>query len=138
MITPTLPDNLPVPEDDGAAAHLPGARVPHMHCQSTAGYDIDLGRLPALAVVFRVATHRPAEVEPLVAHWDDVRAPAAARLHHAGLSRLHCGVRAAGASVFGLSTQDTGIKATMVERRGVPFPILSAQNSHSPTRCASR
>ncbi len=45
-----LPDGLPVPEDDGAAAHLPGMRVPAMELSASEGGRVDLSdrglRLP--------------------------------------------------------------------------------------------
>ena len=33
----TLPPNLPVPEDDGAAAHLPGTMLPQLTLESSQG-----------------------------------------------------------------------------------------------------
>jgi hypothetical protein len=37
MVTTTLPPDLPVPEDDGGAAHLSGARMPSLALPSTDG-----------------------------------------------------------------------------------------------------
>ena len=38
----SLPPNLPVPEDDGAADHLAGMALPEISLPSTAGVDLDL------------------------------------------------------------------------------------------------
>jgi peroxiredoxin len=49
----SLPTDLPVPEDDGAAAHLAGMRVPHIELPSTGGVDVGLDELgPGRAVVY--------------------------------------------------------------------------------------
>ena len=37
-----LPSDLPVPEDDGAADHLPGAEVPSIPLVATDGGTVDL------------------------------------------------------------------------------------------------
>src|SRR2546423_1868371 len=37
-----LPEGLPIPEDDGAAAHLEGAKVPPLFLPATSGGQIDL------------------------------------------------------------------------------------------------
>ena len=37
-----LPQNLPVPEDDGLASHLIGGKMPSVTLQSTSGKWIDL------------------------------------------------------------------------------------------------
>src|SRR5690606_18518799 len=46
----TLPANLPVPEDDGACAHLPGLRLPAIPLAATDGRAIDLAALPGRTV----------------------------------------------------------------------------------------
>ena len=40
-----LPDDLPVPEDDGAADHLPGTRVPPVELPSTDSWAVKPRRL---------------------------------------------------------------------------------------------
>ena len=40
-----LPEDLPVPVDDGAADHLPGRRIPPVPLMSTAGETVDLSVL---------------------------------------------------------------------------------------------
>ena len=41
----SLPADLPVPQDDGAAAHLPGMRMPHLTLQATDGTEVQLDAL---------------------------------------------------------------------------------------------
>ncbi|MGH3139131.1 MAG: peroxiredoxin, partial [Gaiellales bacterium] len=55
-----LPPDLPVPEDDGAADHLPGLEVPSLSLQSTAG-PVDLRNAAAGTLVLYIypRTGRP-------------------------------------------------------------------------------
>ena len=55
----TLPDNLPVPEDDGAAAHLPGRQMPELSLPSTAGTDINLNQDGTLVLYIYPRTGHP-------------------------------------------------------------------------------
>jgi peroxiredoxin len=120
-----LPDNLPVPQDDGAAAHLVGMRVPHIALPSTTGEAIDLGAVTGTAVVFAYPRTGQPGVEPLVAHWDEIPGARGCTPQTGGYRDLHAEFVALGARVFGLSTQDTAYQRELAERIGVPFPILS-------------
>ncbi len=54
MIDPyTLPDDLPVPVDDGAADHLLGAAIPSgIRLPATDGSAVEPAALPGRAIVF--------------------------------------------------------------------------------------
>jgi peroxiredoxin len=120
-----LPEGLPVPEDNGAADHLPGMRLPSVPLPSTAGTQVDLSRLPGRTVAYCYPmTGRPGEELPR--GWDEIPGArgctpqsCAFRDHHAELKAL--GV----ARVFGVSTQDTGYQQEAKERLHLPFELLS-------------
>ena len=69
-----LPAGLPVPEDDGAADHLPGRELPHVVLQSSQG-PVDVAAFSVLYVYPR--TGKPGE--PSLPGWDDIPGHAAAR-----------------------------------------------------------
>jgi peroxiredoxin len=120
-----LPPDLPVPVDDGAAAHLAGTRIPSVPLPATDGSTVDLAAVPGLAVVFAYPrTGRPND-PPLVPDWDMIPGARGCTPHTSGFRDLHAEFTALGARVFGLSTQDTEYQQEMVERVGVPFPVLS-------------
>lgn len=49
----SLPSDLPVPQDDGAADHLPGAFMPHLALRSTRAQDVTLDELgPGRTVLY--------------------------------------------------------------------------------------
>ena len=61
----TLPNDLPAPEDDGAASHLPGAFMPAIALASTEGrpvrVDLAPGGAERLVIYMYPRTGRPAK-----------------------------------------------------------------------------
>ena len=116
---------IPVPENDGAARHLPGMRVPSVGLPSTRGARIDLAALNGRTVVYAYPrTGQPSVENP--DGWDMIpRArgcspqSCAFRDHFAELRRL--GVD----HLFGVSTQSTEYQLEAAERLRLPFPLLS-------------
>lgn len=76
-----LPEGLPVPQDDGAARHLAGARVPDIELAATSGAAVDLAKLKGRTVVYAYPrTGVPGSPPP--DGWDAIPG---ARLHAAVL-----------------------------------------------------
>ncbi|HKA66820.1 MAG TPA: peroxiredoxin [Solirubrobacterales bacterium] len=121
----SLPPDLPVPEDDGAADHLPGLAVPSLVMSSTAGGTADLAKLSAGRLVAYVYPRTGAPGQPSPAGWDDI--PGAR-----GCTPQSCAYRDSlaeferlGASVVGISAQSATEQAEFAEREQIPFPLLS-------------
>ena len=120
-----LPADLPVPVDDGAAAHLPGAALPDIALPGTDGASVSLARLIGRTIVYAYPrTGEPGKANP--DGWDQIPGArgctpqsCAFRDHFAELRRL--GV----AQLFGLSTQTTAYQTEMAERLHLPFAVLS-------------
>ena len=120
-----LPDNLPVPQDDGGARHLTGMRLPGLALPSTGGGSVDLSKLKGRTVVYVYPrSGRPGQALPT--GWNAIPGARGCtpqtcsfRDHFAELRRL--GVMA----LYGLSTQDTAYQRELAERLHLPFPILS-------------
>jgi peroxiredoxin len=120
-----LPAGLPVPEDDGAARHLVGMRLPSLALAATDGTKVDLATLAGRTVVYIYPrTGRPGVALP--EGWDAIPGARGCtpqscsfRDHFAELQSL--GV----AHLFGLSTQDTAYQREAVDRLHLPFRILS-------------
>lgn len=120
-----LPANLPVPTDDGAAAHLAGTPLPHIALPSTAGGTVDLASIAGTVVVYAYPRNGQPGVEPLVAHWDAIPGARGCTPHNRGFLNLHAEFTALGVAVFGLSTQDSEYQRELARRLELPFPILS-------------
>jgi peroxiredoxin len=126
MIDPmTLPADLPEPHDDGAADHLEGASVPATALPATDGSSVDLSTQPGRVVVYAYPrTGRPGEPS-LVDDWDQIPGARGCTPETCGFRDHHTELGAAGARVFGLSTQDSDYQRELVDRLALPFPILS-------------
>ena len=120
-----LPEGIPAPQDDGAARHLDGLRMPALPLRATDGSDVDLSKLSGRTVVY-IYPRTGVPGQPSPDGWD--ASPGARgctpqscsfRDHFADLKAL--GV----ARIFGLSTQDTDYQREAVERLHLPFPVLS-------------
>ena len=120
-----LPDALPVPQDDGAARHLTGRRMPDVALPATDGATVNLAKLAGRTVVYAYPrTGEPGK--PAIEGWDAIPGArgctpqsCAFRDHHATLASL--GV----AQLFGLSAQDSEYQREAVARLHLPFPLLS-------------
>ena len=123
-----LPEDLPVPVDDGSADHLTGARVASVTLAATDGTSVDLATLQGRTVVYLYPrTGVPGVPNPT--GWDAIPGARGCtpqscgfRDHHAELRQL--GVR----HLFGLSTQDTAYQREAAQRLHLPFALLSDEN----------
>lgn len=121
-----LPADLPVPQDDGAAAHLPGMAMPQIDLGDTSGQVVKLHALGASRSVLYIypLTGRP-EVD-LPKGWDAIPGARGCTPEACGFRDHHQQLVAAGAAhVFGLSSQDTAYQRELVERLRLPFRMLS-------------
>jgi peroxiredoxin len=122
-----LPENLPVPEDDGGADHLPGAAIPALALPATDGSRIDLAARRGTTIVYAYPrTGVPGE-DPLVPDWDSIPGARGCTPESCGFRDLRSEIEAAGASVVGLSTQDTAYQREAAERLRLGFPLISDQ-----------
>lgn len=72
-------------------------------------------------------TGRPGE-GPLVDDWDTIPGARGCTPETCGFRDHHAEMKAAGADVYGLSTQDTEYQLELVDRLHLPFSILSDAN----------
>jgi peroxiredoxin len=122
----TLPDDLPVPLDDGAADHLPGAAVPAVTLTATDGGTVDLAALGAGRTVLYLYPLSGRPGVDLPAGWDAIPGARGCTTEACDFRDHHAELRQAGAArVFGLSSQTTDYQAELVERLRLPFPMLS-------------
>jgi len=120
-----LPEDLPVPRDDGAALHLTGIRLPDLALPATDGAQVNLSALTGRTVVY-IYPRTGVPGQALPTGWNGIPGARGCtpqscgfRDHFAELKRL--GV----AHLFGLSTQTTEYQREAVERLHLPFAILS-------------
>jgi peroxiredoxin len=121
----SIPSDLPVPEDDGAADHLRGLIVPSLSLPSTSGEMIDVSKLKGQTVLYAYPkTGVPGQALP--DGWNEIPGARGCTPETCGFRDHFAELKAAGADhVFGLSTQGTAYQKELHDRLHLPFPILS-------------
>jgi peroxiredoxin len=123
-----LPEGLPEPEDDGATSHLVGRLMPALALPSTSGGRVRVDLVPEgadrLFLSAYPRTGRPGE-PPLTADWDLIPGARGCTPESCGFRDHAAELWGAGAAVVGVSTQSTDDQLEVVERLGLPFPLLS-------------
>jgi peroxiredoxin len=113
----TLPPNLPVPEDDGAADHLVGLELPDLTLESSLG-NVNVRDFDVIYVYPR--SGRPGV--PMLPGWDET--PGAR-----GCTPESCAFRdlypELGVPVAGLSAQTLDDQMEFAERNRMPFPVIA-------------
>jgi peroxiredoxin len=126
MYDPTkLPESLPAPVDDGAAAHLLGLRLPSIPLAATDGATVDLAALAGRTVVYIYPRTGVPGVE-MPDGWDAIPGARGCTPQSCGFRDHFEELRGLGVRhLFGLSTQDTAYQREMAARLHLPFPVLS-------------
>lgn len=119
-----LPANLPVPEDDGAAAHLPGATVPSVRLTSTEG-DVDVAELAEELTVLYCYPRTGVPGEEPSPVWDRTPGARGCTPQSLGFRDAHAKLSELGAHVVGLSAQTSEEQREFAARVGLPYPVLS-------------
>jgi len=120
-----LPPNIPAPHDDGAAKHLPGAKLPDLALPATTGAAVNLAKLKGRTVVYIYPRTGVPGVD-LPPGWNDIPGARGCTPQSCGF-RDHFGElkRLGVAQLYGLSTQDTAYQQEAATRLHLPFAILS-------------
>jgi peroxiredoxin len=121
-----LPDDLPAPADDGAAAHLPGLAMPTITLAATDGSAVALDRFGSGRTVLYLY---PMTGQPGVAlpdGWDEIPGARGCTPESCGFRDHHAELREAGAeAVYGLSSQSSDYQREAAQRLELPFALLS-------------
>ena len=119
-----LPEDLPVPLDDGAAAHLKGMSLVKIALPSTDGATVDLSSLAGLFVIYIYPmTGRPGV--PLPDGWDAIPGARGCTPQSCSFRDHYTELKVLGSGVFGLSAQDSEYQRELRDRLHLPFELLS-------------
>jgi peroxiredoxin len=120
-----LPSGIPAPQDDGAADHLTGMRLPDLALPATSGAPVNLSRLPGRTVLYIYPRTGVPGVD-LPPGWNEIPGARGCTPQSCSFRDHHAALKALGvAQVFGLSTQDTAYQQEAATRLHLPFPVLS-------------
>ena len=121
----TLPADLPVPEDDGAAAHVTGMGVPRLELPTTDQRALDLAEAAQQLLVLYVYPRTGRPGEPLPTGWDDIPGARGCTPQACSFRDLHAEIAATGAHTLGLSAQSVAEQHEVVERLHLPYALAS-------------
>jgi len=119
-----LPTDLPIPQDDGAANHLVGMRVPTLSLSASTGKELNLGDIKGHLVIYCY----PMTGQPNVAlpdGWDQIPGARGCTPQSCSFRDHYQELQSLGAQVVGLSVQSTAYQQEMADRLHLPFPIVS-------------
>lgn len=123
----STPENLPVPQDDGAADHLLGMRLPAVALPSTLGGQTDVSTLSGYVLIYCYPmTGQPGV--PLPPGWDQIPGARGCTPQNTAYRDHYTELEELGVQVFGLSTQSTAYQSEMAERLHLPFAVLSDEH----------
>jgi len=116
----SLPPDLPVPEDDGAADHLAGLELPDLELESSQG-RINLRDVDVIYVYPR--SGRPDQ--PLLPGWDETPGARGCTPQSCAFRDAHSEFASLGLRVAGLSAQPLDDQLEFAERNRMPFPVVA-------------
>jgi len=120
-----LPPDIPAPQDDGAARHLTGMKLPDLELPATSGPPVDLSKLAGRTVLYIYPRTGVPGVD-LPPGWNEIPGARGCTPQSCGFRDHFAELKALGiGAVFGLSTQDSDYQREAAGRLHLPFPILS-------------
>ncbi len=120
-----LPAGLPVPQDDGAAAHLDGAVVPSVTLHATLGGEIDLASAAMTLLVAYVYPRTGVPGQPLIDGWDAIPGARGCTPQSCAFRDHAAELSARGAAIVGISAQTADEQAEFAARERIPYPLLA-------------
>jgi peroxiredoxin len=130
-----LPDDLPVPQDDGGADHLLSMPLPDLSLMATSGTPVNLGTLHktstmasgsashATVIYIYPMTGRPDT--PLPPGWNDIPGARGCTPQSCSFRDHFMELQQQNATVYGLSSQSTEYQREAKARLHLPFELLS-------------
>lgn len=122
-----LPGDLPIPQDDGAANHLVGMRLPAIALRATTSGQLNLAQIKGRLVIYCY----PMTGQPNVAlpeGWDQIPGARGCTPQSCSFRDHYQELRSLGAEVVGLSVQSTEYQQEMADRLHLPFQVLSDED----------
>ena len=120
----SLPSDLPIPIDDGAATHLFGLCLPSVELPTTLGSFLQLDALTGISVIYAYPmTGRPDKDLP--ENWNLIPGARGCTPQACSYRDHYAELQSLGAQLYGLSTQSPDYQKEMAERLHLPFAVLS-------------
>ena len=122
---PSLPPQLPVPQDDGGCDHLTGMTLPTIELPSTAGRTVNLFEVTQELTVLFFYPRTSKLGEPVPQAWNDIPGARGCTAQTCAYREHFSSFKALGANVFGVSTQMISDQTELLKRIHLPYELLS-------------
>lgn len=120
-----LPNDLPVPQDDGGADHLLGSVVPHVRLSSSQGGELDLAAVATEPLVAYVYPMTGAPGRRLPRGWIEIPGAYGCTAESCAFRDHAAELQGLGARVAGVSAQDPKEQRAFASREGISYPLLN-------------
>jgi peroxiredoxin len=120
-----LPPELPVPEDDGAADHLPGVALPPLRLPVAGGGEVDLAEAAVGLLVVFVYPRTGTPGQPSPAGWDEIPGARGCTPQSCGFRDRFDEISGLGAGVIGISAMSQDEQAEFAQREHLPYRLLN-------------
>jgi peroxiredoxin len=120
-----LPPDLPVPVDDGAAAHLAGMQIPSLLLTGSDGRKWDVASLALSPLVVYVYPKTGVPGRDPAPGWDSIPGAPGCTVQSLGYKAAYDSFRRLGVNVVGLSSQNTVDQREFAKRNCIPFLLIS-------------
>lgn len=122
-----LPDNLPMPKDDGACDHLLGKILPNIELTATNGSKVNLTKSAKTLVLFCYPRTGQVDKNPPNG-WNDIPGARGCTPQACAFRDSYAEYAKHNVSVYGISTQNPAYQLEAKERLHLPFDLLSDAN----------
>lgn len=119
----TLPDDLPVPVDDGACEHLWDAPLPSLGLAATQGGPVDLTTREGTVVAYCFPMLGRPDGPPMPG-WNEIPGARGCTPQACRFRDEYAEFERRGARVFGISAQPLDEQREAAERLGLPYRLL--------------
>ncbi|MBL1275456.1 MAG: peroxiredoxin [Ectothiorhodospiraceae bacterium] len=120
----TLPDNLPIPIDDGACDHLLNARLPSITLTNTSGTDVNLSELKGTVVLFFYPMNGKPGSPPMIG-WNDIPGARGCTPQVCSYKDNYPALIDLGVTVYGVSSQPLKDQTEVKNRLALPYELLN-------------
>jgi peroxiredoxin len=120
----SLPPDLPVPEDDGAADHLLGQMFPQLTLDSSQG-PVSMRELSRERLVLYIYPRTGRPGDPLPPGWDQIPGARGCTPQSCGFRDHATELAGLGALVAGVSAQTLEDQVEFAERNHIPYPVIA-------------
>jgi len=119
-----LPDNLPIPIDDGACVHLEGMQLPSVSLLNTIDQKVNISTISGIAVFYCYPMIGRPDALPMIG-WNEIPGARGCTPQSCSFRDHYSELHELGAEVFGVSSQPLEEQKEAAQRLNLPFELLN-------------